>query len=441
MILLKNPTLLSWDPPAIQEGKSVLIEGGVIKSLLSAGEIPEEAKMGEIIDCTGKYLAPGLACSHNHFYSALSRGVMARIKPSTDFVSQLKNLWWRLDRAIDAPILQSSALVGALEAIKAGTTSVIDHHSSPNYILGSLSVIRQAFLKTGLRGILCYETTDRNGRKGMLEGVKENIDFVSIVEKDPQELRLVEASLGGHAPNTLGDEALRLLSQGVKDTGRGLHIHVGEDRYDSSHSHAMYGKDIMERLSSYELLTDKGILVHGVHLTKRDREIINEQDSFLIHNCRSNMNNTVGYQTHLSDFKNCALGTDGIGSDMWKELQFAFFKHRDSGGNLWPSDFLKFLHQGNRLLSRYFKRDFGRLQEGSAADLILLDYKSPTPLLADNLPGHMAFGFSAQDVETVIINGRIVYRERSFPQDLQPLYREARIQASRLWDRMDKLSD
>ncbi|WP_252248956.1 amidohydrolase family protein, partial [Clostridium sp. ZBS20] len=87
----------------------------------------------------GRIVMPGIVCSHNHFYSGLSRGIMANIAPSPDFISTLKNLWWRLDRALDAESLYYSGLICSLEAIKSGCTSVIDHHASPAYIGGSLS--------------------------------------------------------------------------------------------------------------------------------------------------------------------------------------------------------------------------------------------------------------------------------------------------------------
>jgi cytosine/adenosine deaminase-related metal-dependent hydrolase len=113
---------------------------------------------------------PGIVCAHNHFYSGLARGIMANIKPCPDFISTLKNLWWRLDRALDEESLYYSGLVCSLEAIKSGCTAVIDHHASPNYIAGSLNTLRRGFIEAGLRGITCYETTHRNGGEVRAEG-------------------------------------------------------------------------------------------------------------------------------------------------------------------------------------------------------------------------------------------------------------------------------
>ncbi len=440
MILLKNVCIVDFDPPSVKPVVDILIEGDVIADV--GKNISTKKHDTQVIDLAGDMVSPGLVCSHNHFYSALARGITAEIRPSTDFVSVLQNLWWRLDRVIDEEILLYSGLVGALEALMAGTTAVIDHHASPSFIKGSLSVLKESFEKTGLRGILCYEVTDRNGKTGMLEGVEENVSFAKEISREKKSLSrsaLVEAAIGAHAPFTLGDEAMVLLGEAVSSTERGLHIHTAEDRYDSSYSHHLYGEDITERLEAFNLLNEKTICVHGVHLTDRDIGRLNSHGSFIVHNARSNMNNAVGYATKLSSVTNVALGTDGIGSDMFEEMKFAYFKHRDVGGGYLPTDFLRFLHNGNILLERYFDRKFGRVEKGFAADLVVYDYHTPTPLEEENIAGHMIFGLSSRDVKTVIVNGRIVYENRQFPFELQPVFEKAQEAARRMWRRMETI--
>ena len=433
MLILKNATVVEFNSDARVD---IVIDGStIIDTGRGVGEKYKESGT-EVIDLEGRIAMPGFVCSHNHFYSALARGITANIKPSTDFVSVLKNLWWRLDRALDEESIYYSGLAGALDAVRSGTTSVIDHHASPSFIKGSLNLIKAGFDKTGLRGILAYEVTDRNGESGMREGIEENREFAEQNADYP----LIRASIGAHAPFTLGDTAMSMLAETVKDTGAGLHIHVCEDSYDASDSHHLYGMDVTERLEKFKLLGEKTILVHGVYLTDSDRERINDYDSFLVHNARSNMNNGVGYNSKLSGFKNVALGTDGIGSDMIEEMKIAYFKHRDNRGKLWPPDFLGFLNNGNRLLERYFGGKFGLIKKGYNADITVLDYDPPTPLSKDNIAGHFVFGMSSEFVETVIIGGKVVYRERKFPFDVSEIYEKARDAGAKLWERMDKLT-
>ncbi|VBB06679.1 metal-dependent hydrolase [Lucifera butyrica] len=441
MLVLKNATLVEFQPPAVQTGMDIVIDGTEILAV-GAG-IAGSYRNGRTVDLAGKLVMPGLVCSHNHFYSGLARGIMANIKPSPDFISVLENLWWRLDRAIDEEILYYSGMVCSLEAIRCGTTAVIDHHASPNFIKGSLATLKKAFEEVGLRGITCYETTDRNGGMQEVEdGVAENVDFAHLCEADKHKSNggyLVEAMIGAHAPVTVPDGALALLAEAVRETGRGLHIHVAEDRYDVSYSHHHYKKDLIVRLTDFGLVNDKAVLAHGVYLPGEDVELINRHDAYLVHNARSNMNNHVGYNHKIPLYKHFALGTDGMGSDMLEEFKFAYFKHKDEGGPLWPDSFLKFLANGNDLLARYFDARFGRIAPGYKADLTVLAYDAPTPLVADNIGGHIAFGLDSRDVETVIVNGRIILENRQFVLAVESIYKQARKAAKRLWGNMDRL--
>ena len=431
MIVITNVRAMDVSPPGIQEGVDICIDKGKILEIgPGAGDkYPETRK----IDGSGLTASPGLVCSHNHFYSALARGIQAEIKPSTDFISVLRHLWWKLDRAIDRDILFSSGITAALDAVRCGTTTVIDHHASPGFITGSLSVLQETFEKAGLRGILCYEVTDRNGEKGAREGVKESISFAE------KEKNCVEASIGAHAPFTLSGKTLGMLREAVQETKRGIHIHIAEDAYDPSYSHGEYGIDIARRLEEYGLLNDLALCIHGVHLSEADLDVLKKNNCFLVHNPRSNLNNQVGYARAVQSYPLCALGTDGIGSDMLTEMRFAFFANREHNGRLWEQDILNVLWRGNSICEKYFGGSFGRLAPGNAADIVLWDYQAPTPLTESNIGGHFIYGFSAQDVHTVLINGKIVYENRQFPFDVSDFYRDARKQAKQLWERMDAL--
>ena len=177
--------------------------------------------------------------------------------------------------------------------------------------------------------------TDRNGGLDEVRaGVQENIAFAQQVdaERAAGKRPLVEAMIGGHAPFTIPDAGLELMRNACDETGRGIHLHVAEDKYDVVHSHHMYHQDIMQRLDSFGLLRDNTLLVHGLHLNDREIELLNERKSFLAHNPRSNMNNHVGYCRCLTDVDNLVLGTDGCGGNMFEEIKLAFFKHKDGGG-------------------------------------------------------------------------------------------------------------
>ncbi len=432
MILIENTKILNFNPISVSEPLDVLIEGTHIKEVGKG----LKARYQDAESITSPYISPGLVCSHNHFYSALARGLMAPVPPSKDFVQQLNNLWWRLDRALDADMIRASGIAGALHAIRHGVTAVIDHHASPNCIDASLDRIAEGFELTGLRGVLCYETTDRNGNAGAEAGIAENIRFAKKTAHHP----LLRGSIGAHALFTINNTTLAMLSEAVRETESGLHIHAAEDKYDAVHSRYQYGLDIVDRLERAELLSSKTIIAHGIYLTASEIEKLNAHDAFLIHNARSNMNNHVGYNEALPSYKNVALGTDGIGSDMVTEAICAFYKHRDAGGPLYMNDFIGMLWNGNKILNRYFPDNkFGYIAPGYAADITFWDYEPPTPLISENFMGHMAFGLSPAYISGTMIAGKLVMKNRIIQLDTKNLVQETQNQAQRLWKAMEAL--
>ena len=443
-ILIKNITIMETTPPfKVTENADVVITGSVIeKAGKGAGEGVTCAK---VIDGSGKILIPGNVCAHHHYYSGLSRGMLISAGPQTDFIQVLKEWWWRLDRALDEESIYYSSLICSMEAVKQGTTGIVDHHASPSFIKGSLSAIAKGMEDVGVHGVTCYEVTDRNRGLGEVkEGVEENVRFAREIDErlEKGEEVLTDAMIGGHAPFTLPDEALEEMSDAVKSTGRGMHLHVAEDKYDSVWSHHFYNEDIMKRLDRYSLLDENTLLVHGVALSKSEVELLNERKCFLAHNGRSNMNNHVGYFPYLKDVKRLVIGTDGCGGNMFEELKIAFFKHKDAGGPWWPADFLGALARGNELLESAFRHraKFGKIEPGYKADLVILSYDPPTPLKSENAATHFVWGMCSGDVESTIVNGKLIYENRQFTMlDEKRIFAEARRAAERVWAKADRI--
>ena len=456
MTLFEKVRIIGLAPQSVSDPVDVAVEGGYIVEVgagLSA-RYPRAKR-----ETAAPYVSAGLVCGHNHFYSALARGLAVDIAPSKDFAQQLRHLWWRLDRALDDEIVRWSGYAGAAEAVMCGVTSVVDHHASPEHIDGSLSLLREGFERVGLRGVLCYETTDRNGAEGARAGVRENLRFAAEIDAARRSTTtanrddgsspappLVEAAIGAHAGFTIGDDTLGAIAEAVRSSGRGLHIHAAEDRYDAADSRHRFGADLAVRLDQAGCLGPKSIIAHGLYLTEDEVALMNERGAFLAHNARSNMNNGVGYNTLLPRYRNSVLGTDGIGSDMVAEASFAYFKHRDSGGPLWPPAFLEMLDRGNRILEQYFvgpgwptgEPRFGRVLPGYAADLVFWDYDPPTPLTGENLAGHVMFGMSSRSVHSVLVGGQFLLKGRVPQFDAGEIFAHSREQTRRLWKRMEE---
>ena len=439
-ILIKNCRILQTTLPfEVLENKDVYIEDDKIVEIASS----IQKKADDVIFAHGKTLMPGLVCGHHHYYSGLARGMLINAGPQTDFIQVLKEWWWRLDRGLAEESNYYSSLICSIEAIAAGTTAVIDHHASPSSIPNSLSIMAKGMTDVGIRGIECYEITDRNrGMKEVEEGVEENIRFAEeidkIKKKDPS--HIIEAMIGGHAPFTIPDEGLKLIKKAEEKTKRGLHLHIAEDKYDVVYSHHHYNKDIVKRLDDFGLLTDNSLLVHGLYINDEEVDIINKKGVYFAHNARSNMNNNVGYCSKIEKINNLIIGTDGCGGNMLEEIKIAFFKHKDQGGNFWPADFLIAETRANELLSKYYKAKFGRVEKDYQADLVLLDYQNPTPLVKENLAGHIVWGLSSNSVDTVIVNGKLVLERGEFCNiDKNKIFAESAKIAAALWKVVDKI--
>jgi len=430
-MLLKNATLISLAGSTV-ESADLRIEKGFItakarKLQASAGE--------KTLDLSGKCVMPGMVCGHTHLYSALARGMPAPKKVPRNFYEILKYVWWTLDRALGDEAVYYSTLVGALDAVRCGTTTLIDHHASPNFIRGSLGVMGEAFTKVGLRGVLCYEVTDRNGKHGAGLGLEENEAWVAK-NRGP----MLGGLVGAHASFTLSDESLSACADLAEGLESGVHIHVAEDPCDQADCTEKYQMRLIDRLADAGVLGPKTILGHCTHLDKSSLDVAREAGCWFAHNPRSNMNNAVGYApVHLMG-RQVALGTDGIGADMFEEVKFAWFKARDGRNGLGMGDVVGFLAGAQNLASMLLNTQLGTLEAGGAADLVVLDYSTPTEVTPQNLYGHLIFGMSSQFVTDVMVNGRwVVKNRRVVGVDEERIRAEAQRVAAKVWRRFEKL--
>ncbi len=269
-----------------------------------------------------------MVCAHHHLYSALARGMPAPPRTPLGFLDILELIWWRLDKALDLEIIEWSAKLGALEALESGTTAIIDHHESPNAIDGCLDVISQACAEVGVRVDCCYGVTDRHGSAGAAAGLAENDRFLRAGGR---------GHVGVHAAFTCSDATLEAAAGLAADHGTGVHIHVAEGTEDRSAGERLEG-----------LANDDWLIIHAVRL---DRGL----PGTVVHNPRSNMNNSVGYARPAARPNPVALGTDGIGAAMLEEFRLAYARHREDDIGATPDTAWSWLETGWHLFPEALK--------------------------------------------------------------------------------------
>jgi putative selenium metabolism protein SsnA len=394
----------------------------------------------ECVDCGGAVVLPGLVNGHTHLYAALATGMPAPPQAPRNFHEILSFIWWRLDRAHDLESIKASAQVGGVAALRCGTTTLIDHHASPNCIEASLDALALGLTSAGCRGVLCYEVTDRNGPGEAEAGLAENERFArACCASAAHEFA---GMVGAHASFTLSEVSLAAIVDVARQLQRGIHIHVAEDPLDERQTRHDFGCGLLERFRRAGVFeVPDTIFAHGTHLSEYEVAMVNECDSiWMAHNPTSNMNNAVGYAP-VADFRRAPLlGTDGIGGDLWRESRTALVKSHDAGRSISYNRPLQMLGRTAKFASRQLGVRLGVLQPGAAADIVVTDYYPATPLTADNLSGHFLFGLGAEYVRHVMVAGRWCLRDRQVTWcDEAELRRDAVRISRRLFERLQQI--
>ena len=448
-MLITNGRIVTYgERNEIIESGAVRIDGRFITGIGDTGEMTAAYPDEEIVDAGGQLVMPGNICGHTHFYGAFARGMAIAGDPPRDFPEILTKLWWRLDRALTIEDVRYSALVCLVDAIRHGTTTLIDHHASPYNIGGSLDAIAEAVQEAGVRASLCYEVSDRDGPERAQAGIAENLSFAKSLASKPRSL--LAASFGLHASLTLSSETLADCVAATRGLDIGFHIHAAEGIADQENSLRRSGKRVIERLYDAGILGPKSIMVHCVHVDAWEMELLRDTGTWVTHQPRSNMNNAVGVapvEMMLRGGIPVGMGNDGFSNNMWAEWKTAYLVHK-----VWHSDprrangydVMQMAVANNAALARVFwpQAAVGELSPGAYADLILVDYYPFTELTAGNLPWHILFGFEADAVTSTMVAGRWLMRDRKLlTLDEERIAARARELSAGVWERYTEIGE
>ena len=453
-ILIGNGTVvtLGAQNQLIEKG-AVLVRNGRIAAIDTGTTLQQQHPEADYFDANGGLIMPGFLCTHTHFYGAFARGMAIPGEPPRNFPEILERLWWRLDKLLTLEDTRASAEMFIGDAIRLGTTCVVDHHASPNAIEGSLDVIADAVEQAGIRACLAYEVSDRDGARVIEEGIRENERFIRSLRaerKQQAEAGMIAASYGLHASFTLSTATLERCATGGAELGVGFHIHVAEDISDERDSTTHYAMRVVDRLEADRILGPRSIAAHCVHVNSGEIGRLAETYTNSVHNPRSNMNNAVGrapVEEMVRAGVNVGLGNDGFSMNMMQEMKVAYLLHKLSLADprVMPGDLvlnLAFQHNARIMDAVFgpFCNDFphvGELSVGAAADLVLLDYLPPTPLSSGNFPWHLIFGMDGHHVNSTMAAGRWLMRNRQLlTVDEARVHARARELSQALWNRM-----
>ncbi|WP_195462117.1 putative aminohydrolase SsnA [Anaerotruncus colihominis] len=442
MLLIGNGRLITrGEHNRLIENGCVAADGSVIAAVGTTDELRRHWPGAQFIDAHGGMILPGLINAHNHIYSAFSRGIAINGYNPHNFLDILDGMWWTIDRNLLLEDTRYSALATYIDCVKCGVTTVFDHHASFGEIPGSLFAIADAASEIGVRTCLCYEVSDRDGEEKMRQAVRENADFIAHCKKDTT--GMVRGMMGMHASFTLSDATLALCREHTP-SDIGFHIHVAEGMADVYDSLKKYGKRVINRLYDNDILGEKTITGHCIHINGIEMDILKETNTMVVHNPESNMGNAVGCPPTMEMIHRgllVGLGTDGYTNDMYESMKVAncLHKHNLCDPTAAWGEVPYMLFEGNPAIgARYFDKKLGVLEEGAAADIIVTDYDPLTPLTAGNINGHTLFGMSGRQTVTTVIDGKVRMQDRELIGiDEKKILADARAHAQAMWNRIN----
>jgi putative selenium metabolism protein SsnA len=437
--LITNGTVITLgEKNEVIEGGALYIKEGKIEEVGPSEQLSAKYGCPVKINAKNKVILPGFICAHHHLYSSMARGFAPPGEPAATFGQILERLWWKLDKALSAEDVRYSALDAFIECIRNGTTTLLDHHASPSCRDGSLDLLAEAVLESGLRASLCYEVSDRNVPGA---GIEENERFFARLQQSPSPQ--LAALMGIHASFTVSDATLARCRDVAEKYNCGYHIHVAEGVEDHQDALQKYGMRTVERLVARGISGPQTLYVHCINVDDQEIDLIAQTSTLVVHNPESNMNNAVGAARILEMMKRgilVGLGTDGMASDMPAQMRCGYLLQRlalkDPRVAFVEAPQL-LLGNNAKIANRYFPVKLGVLEKGAAADIAILDYIPPTPLKAENFLGHFIFGMVDATVDSTIVGGKILMQDKRICiLDEERIAAMSRELAPKMWKRI-----
>lgn len=416
-MLIKNATLISMDEKRekIEENIDIQIEK---EKIVKIGKNIEAKENEKIIDATGKIVMPGLINTHAHVSMSIFRETVDGYTLQ-DWLT--KKIWPMEDKLVENDIFEAS-LLSFIEMIKTGTTTINDMYFMTEEII-------KAALKAGVR---LQTTRTLMNIGGEEEGEKRLEELKNLLKKYENKEELITFNIGIHGLYTCTREYVEKCIFFAKEKELPIHMHFCENTKEVEDIKKMYGEnptDVIEK----EFKNTKLLLAHCVKLTKKDIEKLANLKISISHCPVSNLKLGCGIANvaeMLKEGVNVSIGTDGQGSgsnlDLFEAMKYVALlqKGTKEDATLLPAYEVLKMATINGAKALGLEEKIGSIEEGKLADIILLNLDNVVTNPINDLCSDIVYNAKGTNVETTIINGKIVMEQNKILQDEKNLYKK-----------------
>ena len=409
-LLVLNGTLVTMDKDRrVIEDAGVAIKGGRIVAAGARRDIVRMYDAPERVDATGKIIIPGLINGHTHIPMTLFRGLADDLDLQdwlTKFIfpAEAKN--------VSEEFVRAGTRLGLAEMIRGGTTTYCDMYYFEDAIADETA-------KAGVRGVLGETVIDFP-----VADNKTNAEAMAYAERFVAKWKgheLITPAIAPHAPYTVSEAHLRAVRAFSDRTGTPIVTHISETKREVDDSVKAKGLSPIDYLSSIGFLSNRVIAAHVVWPNAGEIGILKRSGVGVVHNPQSNMKLASGVSPvpkMMADGLRVGLGTDGAASNndlsMWEEMDTAAKLHKLYSGDPKTISALQAFELATIRSAEalHMENEIGSIEKGKRADLVILDRDSLNKIPVYNIYSDLVYATKASDVQTVIINGRMVMRDR-----------------------------
>jgi len=404
-LAIRNVNILTMINDGIIKDGEIAIKDGEIKYIGNKA-IPSNAKIKEEIDGNKMVAMPGLINCHTHAAMTLFRGYADDLP----LMEWLNNKIWPLEAKLQAKDIYYGTLLACVEMIKSGTTAFADMYFF-------MDEVAKAVEESGMRAVLSRGLI--GSAPNAKEALEESKEFVRKYNGAAD--GRITAMLGPHAPYTCPPEFLEKVIAAAEMLDVGIHIHVAETISEYEEIMKEYAKTPVQYLNSLGLFEVKTIAAHCVHLNDEDMAVLAEKNVGVAHNPKSNMklaSGTAPVDNMIKSGVNVGLGTDGAASNntlsMVEEMRFAALLQKVStiDPTVLPAYAVLKMATVDAAKVVGLEGKVGKLANGFKADIILIDFDKPNLRPHHDICAHIVYAASSADVDTVIIDGKIIMQGR-----------------------------